>query len=210
MAGHDPFKDLIPKPTADDLYLMGDELKELSQLIRRNDEVVISGGPVIAWWGFVSALAGLWNFSAQIIDLPDLPIFIINGLAGYIGSFVIVRVMGTAKILKQEFQAITAVWTAICLSMPVLVGGMMFRHAAEPVVVSGMQSLMFASAMGVTAMASRKTWLLIPTWAWGVVAVLFFFVVDNFWRPLLFASACLTLLTTPGLLFWVGARRAVR
>ncbi len=210
MAGHDPFKDLIPKPTADDLYFMGDELRELGQLIRRNDEIVVSGAPVIAWWGFVSALAGLWNFAIQIIELPHVPTFIINGVVGYLGSFIIVRIMGTAKILKQEFQAITAVWAGIFFSMPVLVGGLIFRHAAEPTVVSGLQSLMFASAMGVTAMASRKKWLLIPTWAWAAVAVIFFFVSNDLWRPLLFAVSCLALLTTPGLLLWLGARRAAQ
>lgn len=207
MQPNDPFKDLLPKPTTDDIVYMRDDVEDMKYLLQRNDRIVIAGGPVIAWWGFTGFVAGLWNFTYQYGFLPHVPVVPINAIAGYIGMFIIIKIMGTSKTLKLNFQAISAAWTAITMAIPFVMVGMLARHIDDELTISAMQAVLFATAMAVTAMGSRKRWLLIPTFGWAATATAFFFFLPLFWRPLVFAASCMSFLTIPGLLLHFIARR---
>ena len=201
------FSDLIPAPTEDDLFFMKDELRELSAHIHRNDLVVLTGGPVVAWWGFCSAIAGFWNFLIESHLVPFFPVVLINAGAGYLGSFLVIRLMKTGKILSQDTKAIAAVWLGVAVAMPVMIAGMVFRKADDSIVVCGLQCILFAIAFMVSASGSRQKWLRLPTIAWAVMSLVIFFVVDTHWRPLVFALAILAFMTAPGLyLGWIYRR----
>ena len=198
MQPNDQFQDILPTPTEDDIFFMRDELDELNLLIKRNERVVIAGGPVIAWWGFTGFAAGLWNFLWGLHLVPTIPVDPINAVAGYAGMFAIVHIMGSAKVLKLEFKAISAVWTGICMAIPLLLLGFSYRHVDNMMLMSGIQAILFAIAIGVSAMGSQKRWLLYPTAGWVVSALIYFFVINSFWRPLFFSLDCLAFLVIPG------------
>ncbi len=208
MQHNDPFSDIIPTPTPEDFLFMDHQLAEMQQLARRGDDITLAGAPIIAWWGFCDALAGLWNGLEQVAHFPPVWVAPFNILAGYLGSFLITFFLKSSRVLGQwRSDAISVTWIMMGFCIPVSMIGCYARHVDDVFVMSGFECLLFSVAMGITAMCSQRRWLLAATGGWMLTSLAILFWANDVSRPFIFSFACLAFMVGPGVYLMAIHRR---
>ncbi|ESQ91145.1 hypothetical protein [Asticcacaulis benevestitus] len=201
---------ILPRLDMAEVGYLGDELRQLRELVSRGDTLAISGGSVMAWWGLVLSLAHVLKALISAHFLPhDLPVNLATFILGYGGALVIVRRGKQRHIFRSwRTQAMSTLWTFAGIGIFVFLVGSEWAHVAEPHITMAFVAIVFSLVLAVMATSSRQPWLLFVAAGWILTACAMFVLNGEVQRYVLMASAALLFMVVPGFLLMRAEKRA--
>jgi hypothetical protein len=201
---------ILPRLDMAEVGYLGDELRQLRELVSRGDTLAISGGSVMAWWGFVLSLAhGLKALMAAHFLPRDLPVNLATFILGYGGALMIIHFSKQRHFFRSwRTQAMSTLWMFAGIGVFVFLVGSEWAHVAEPHITMAFLAIVFSLVLAVMATSSRQPWLLVVAGGWILTACAMFVLNSEVPRFILMASAALLFMVAPGLILMRAEKRA--
>ena len=199
---------VLPRLDPEEAAYLGDDLKNLRDLVARGDSLTTVNGPVLLWWGLVLALT--LPLRAFLHGLaPGMLIYELQFAADYAGHAALwlwTRSRPYARSWRS--RTVSRTWLAAGLGIAAFAWGCSRIGMNDYRVMIGFVAMTCALVVAVMSAAAGHRWILLPAAGWLVTGWYVFRLHDITAAEDLFAGAAVLFMLIPGIALTLQEIRA--